>query len=132
MRPDRLIRDYFGTQLFITTSGHFSTPALLCAMTEISSDSIMFSIDYPFESIPNGCVWWDEFVSRSVAQRDLVRMGRSNALKVLPRLKEGEGSVHGLKEMTVGECRVGGLNVERGEKEYGRYNEEWSRRMEMK
>lgn len=55
MRKDKLVRDYFGEQLFITTSGHFSTPALHCAMGEIGVQSIMFSIDYPFESIPNAC-----------------------------------------------------------------------------
>ena len=49
MRKDKLIRDYFGTQVFITTSGHFSTPALICAMAEVGVDAIMFSIDYPFE-----------------------------------------------------------------------------------
>lgn len=55
MRKDKLVRDYFGDQLFITTSGHFSTPALHCAMGEVGVQSIMFSIDYPFESIPNAC-----------------------------------------------------------------------------
>lgn len=55
MRKDKLVRDYFGEQLFITTSGHFSTPALTLAMVEIGANSIMFSIDYPFESIPNAC-----------------------------------------------------------------------------
>ncbi|KAF2872734.1 hypothetical protein BDV95DRAFT_606319 [Massariosphaeria phaeospora] len=54
MRKDRLVRDYFGTQVFVTTSGHFSTPALLCAVAEIGVEACMFSIDYPFESIPNG------------------------------------------------------------------------------
>ena len=34
MAKDKLVRDYFGTQLFITTSGHFSTPALMCAIQE--------------------------------------------------------------------------------------------------
>ncbi|KAF2018027.1 amidohydrolase 2 [Aaosphaeria arxii CBS 175.79] len=56
MRKDRLVRDYFGTQVFITTSGHFSTPALLCAVAEIGVDACMFSIDYPFESIPNASI----------------------------------------------------------------------------
>jgi 2,3-dihydroxybenzoate decarboxylase len=55
MRKDKLVRDYFGEQLFVTTSGHFSTPALMCAMGEVGVQSIMFSIDYPFESIPNAC-----------------------------------------------------------------------------
>ena len=37
MAKSKLVRDYFGTQLFITTSGHFSTPALMCAVQEIGA-----------------------------------------------------------------------------------------------
>ena len=125
MRKDRLVRDYFGDQVFITTSGHFSTPALLCAMAEIGAQSIMFSIDYPFESIPNGCVWFDEHVP--INQHDLVNIGRNNTLRVLPRLTEGP---HGLKAMTPAECRVGGLRD--GKVTYGMYNEHWSKRLEKK
>ncbi|KAF4539379.1 hypothetical protein BFW01_g9305 [Lasiodiplodia theobromae] len=126
MRKDRLVRDYFGTQLFITTSGHFSTPALLCAMQEIGSHSIMFSIDYPYESIPNGCVWFDEYVP--ISSRDLVDIGRNNALKVLPRLTE---EPHGLKEKGPRDCGVGGLGLRKGyerEVEHGLYNRDWSER----
>jgi 2,3-dihydroxybenzoate decarboxylase len=122
MRKDKLVRDYFGDQVFITTSGHFSTPALVCAMGEIGSQSIMFSIDYPFESIPNACAWWDEHVS--VNQHDLVNMGRNIVLKVLPRLTE---EPHNLKIMTPAECQVGGLRE--GKVTYGMYNEDWSRRL---
>ena len=122
MRKDKLVRDYFGDQVFITTSGHFSTPALICAMGEIGAQSIMFSIDYPFESIPNGCVWWDEHVS--INQHDLVNIGRNNALKVLPRLVEAP---HSLKVMTPVECLAGGLRG--GSVTYGMYNEDWSRRL---
>lgn len=122
MRKDKLVRDYFGEQVFITTSGHFSTPALVCAMGEIGSQSIMFSIDYPFESIPNACAWWDEHVS--VNQHDLVNIGRNNVLKVLPRLTE---EPHNLKTMTPAECQVGGLKE--GKVTYGMYNEDWSRRL---
>jgi 2,3-dihydroxybenzoate decarboxylase len=122
MRKDKLVRDYFGEQVFITTSGHFSTPALVCAMGEIGSQSIMFSIDYPFESIPNACAWWDEHVS--VNQHDLVNIGRNNVLKVLPSLTE---EPHSLKTMTPAECQVGGLKE--GKVTYGMYNEDWSRRL---
>jgi len=48
MAKDKLVRDYFGSQLFITTSGHFSTPALQCAMQEIGSDAIMFCESHHF------------------------------------------------------------------------------------
>ena len=68
MRRDKLVRGYFGDQAFSTTSGHFSTPTLVCAMGEIAVQSIMFSIGYPFEreSIPNWGVWFDEHVSMSI------------------------------------------------------------------
>lgn len=81
MRKDKLIRDYFGDQVFITTSGHFSTPALVCSISEIGSKSIMFSIDYPFESIPNACAWFDEI---QLNQHDLVDIGGNNCLRRFP------------------------------------------------
>lgn len=127
MAKDKLVRDYFGTQLFITTSGHFSTPALLCAMQEIGSGSIMFSIDYPFESIPNGCVWYDDHVP--INGRDLVDIGRNNALRVFNRL----AGLHKAEVKAERSCGVGGLGL-RGSKEveYGLYNKDWSRRLERK
>jgi len=126
MRKDRLVRDYFGTQVFITTSGHFSTPALLCAIAEIGVDACMFSIDYPFESIPNACVWYDEHVRQTLNARDLVKIGRGNALKVFDRLTV---EPHALKEMTPSECGVSGLKTEEGEVEFGLYNKSFEKRL---
>ena len=126
MRKDRLVRDYFGTNVFITTSGHFSTPALLCALQEIGGDAIMFSIDYPFESIPNACVWFDEYVEKSINGTDLVKIGRGNALNVFERLTKG---LHGLSENSPSRCGVGGLSAEDGEVEYGLYNRNWDQRL---
>ncbi|KAH8889386.1 hypothetical protein GQ53DRAFT_870573 [Thozetella sp. PMI_491] len=128
MAKDKLIRDYFGSQLFITTSGHFSTPALMCAIQEIGVRSVMFSIDYPFESIPNGSVWFDEHVPINAS--DLVDIGRNNALRVFKRLG---GGIHGLKEKTPRECATGGLGLKRGDEgaaEFGLYNKDWSKRLE--
>ncbi|KAK5652540.1 hypothetical protein OQA88_10446 [Cercophora sp. LCS_1] len=130
MAKDKLVRDYFGTQLFITTSGHFSTPALLCAMQEIGKESIMFSIDYPFESIPNGCVWFDDHVS--ISNKDLVDIGRNNALRVFKRLAAWP---HALQERGPRECMVGGLGLRKGtegEVEYGLYNKSWNTRLERR
>jgi 2,3-dihydroxybenzoate decarboxylase len=122
MRKDKLVRDYFGSQVFITTSGHFSTPALMCAISEIGAQSIMFSIDYPFESIPNGCAWWDEHVPLN--QHDLVNIGRNNCIQLFDRLSKAP---HNLRIKTPWECGVGGLRG--GEVTYGMYNNHWSRRL---
>lgn len=126
MSKERLVRDYFGTQLFITTSGNFSTPALLCAMQELGAGAVLFSIDYPFESVANGCVWFDEHVP--VSSRDLVDIGRNNALGVFTRLT---GWPHALERLRPVECGVGGLGQKRGvegEVEFGLYNKSWGRR----
>lgn len=129
MAKHKLVRDYFGDQVFITTSGHFSTPALLCAMQEVGARSVMFAIDYPFESIPNGSVWFDDHVP--ISGRDQVDIGRNNALKVFPRLMTGP---HQLKEMSPSQCAVGGLGLkgDKEEVEYGLYNKHWSNRLERK
>lgn len=41
-------RDYFSKHFWITTSGNFSNPALLCCVMEMGIDRILFSVDYPF------------------------------------------------------------------------------------
>jgi predicted TIM-barrel fold metal-dependent hydrolase len=41
-------RDTFREHFWITTSGNFSTPALLCSVMEMGADRILFSVDYPF------------------------------------------------------------------------------------
>ncbi len=52
-------RDTFREHFWITTSGNFSTPALLCCVLELGVDRILFSIDYPFVDNPPGVAWMD-------------------------------------------------------------------------
>jgi len=47
---ERLPSEYFGRNIFITTSGVFSPSALAGAVMAIGEDSVLFSIDYPYES----------------------------------------------------------------------------------
>lgn len=44
-------RELFTSHFYITTSGFFSDPALLCCIQEMGTDRILFAIDYPF--VPN-------------------------------------------------------------------------------
>jgi len=44
-------RDMFCQHFWITTSGNFSNPALLCSVMELGIDRILFSVDWPF--VPN-------------------------------------------------------------------------------
>ena len=59
------LRHYFAHNIYITTSGWYSTPGtspldelmnqliacigLICAMTELGASRCMFAIDYPYE-----------------------------------------------------------------------------------
>jgi predicted TIM-barrel fold metal-dependent hydrolase len=74
------VRYYFSKNIWITTSGHFSTTALQNAISEIGVDRIMFSIDHPYEDIEEGSDWWD---GAPINPNDKVRMGRNTAIDVL-------------------------------------------------
>ena len=52
-------REAFCGHFYITTSGNFSNPALLCCVMEMGIDRILFAIDYPFVPNPPGTRWMD-------------------------------------------------------------------------
>jgi gamma-resorcylate decarboxylase len=73
------IGDYFRANFHLTTSGNFHTPTLLCAMSEIGADRVMFSTDWPFENIDHAADWFD---NAKIDEADRMKIGRSNALKL--------------------------------------------------
>jgi 2,3-dihydroxybenzoate decarboxylase len=77
--------DYFRANFHVTTSGNFSTPALMNAIAEIGVERVMFSADYPFEDISHAADW---FAAVPLSGGDRRRIGRTNAVKLF-RLKEG-------------------------------------------
>jgi 2,3-dihydroxybenzoate decarboxylase len=70
---------YFRKHFHLTTSGNFSTPALVNAMTEMGADRVMFSVDWPFEGVAEGCEWFDK---AQIGEADRARIGRDNAIKL--------------------------------------------------
>jgi 2,3-dihydroxybenzoate decarboxylase len=52
-------RDIFCKNFYVTTSGFFSNPALLCCVMEMGIDRILFSVDYPFVENTLGTKWLD-------------------------------------------------------------------------
>jgi len=52
-------RDVFCRNFWITTSGNFSNPALLCCAMEMGVDRILFAIDWPFVPNPPGTRWME-------------------------------------------------------------------------
>jgi predicted TIM-barrel fold metal-dependent hydrolase len=55
--PMKNFREVFNSHFYVTTSGFFSDPALLCCVQEMGIDRIMFSIDWPFASNMTGVAW---------------------------------------------------------------------------
>ena len=47
-------RDIFCKNFYVTTSGFFSNPALLCCVMEMGVDHILFAVDWPFVMNPPG------------------------------------------------------------------------------
>jgi predicted TIM-barrel fold metal-dependent hydrolase len=53
-------RQQFCQHFHVTTSGNFSTPALICTMLELGIDRIMFSVDYPYVVNRDGMNWIEQ------------------------------------------------------------------------
>jgi 2,3-dihydroxybenzoate decarboxylase len=73
-------REQFSRHFHITTSGNFSTPALLCSMMELGVDRILFSVDWPF--VPNvpGTKWMSEV---QLSAEDKLKILSGNARRLL-------------------------------------------------
>ena len=76
---------YFRKHFHLTTSGNFSTPALVNAVSEMGADRVMFSVDWPFEDVGEGCVWFDK---AQIGEAERRKIGRDNAAKLF-KLKLG-------------------------------------------
>jgi predicted TIM-barrel fold metal-dependent hydrolase len=74
------IRELFCKHFWITTSGNFSNPALLCSVMEMGVDRIIYSVDWPYVMNTPGSEWM-EGVPLSQEDRDKILHG--NAKKLL-------------------------------------------------
>jgi predicted TIM-barrel fold metal-dependent hydrolase len=52
-------RDVFCNNFYVTTSGNFSNPALLCCVMEMGIDRILFAVDWPFVMNPPATKWME-------------------------------------------------------------------------
>ena len=86
--------EYFRTNISVTTSGVFSMEPLLCAVSALGEDNVMFSIDYPFEDSAGAC----EFIGNAPISEDLrAKLCYRNAASKLklPIKLSGAGGVAG-------------------------------------
>ncbi len=73
-------REQFSRHFYITTSGNFSTPALLCSMMELGVDRILFSVDWPFVQNVPGTRWMSEL---QLSAEDKTKILSGNAKRLL-------------------------------------------------
>ena len=74
----RPLTDYFQDNFWVTTSGQFYLPAMLCAMASVGTDHIMFATDYPFEKVCDACEWFDAL---QISPADKRKIGREAAIE---------------------------------------------------
>jgi 2,3-dihydroxybenzoate decarboxylase len=73
-------RDIFCNNYYITTSGNFSNPALLCAVMEMGVDHILFAVDWPFVMNPPGTTWMETV---PLSDHDKAKILSGNAKRLL-------------------------------------------------
>jgi predicted TIM-barrel fold metal-dependent hydrolase len=78
--PMKTFRQYFTRHFYVTTSGFFSNPALLCCVQEIGIDRILFSVDWPFASNSAATAWFERI---SLSQEEKRKILYGNAQRLL-------------------------------------------------
>lgn len=73
-------RDIFSKNFYVTTSGFFSNPALLCCVMEMGVDHVLFAVDWPFVPNPPGVEWMKDV---PLCDEDKVKILSGNAKRLL-------------------------------------------------
>jgi len=75
----RRVAAYFHTNFYVTTSGYFTDPPLLCALMVLGADRIIFSVDYPYSANVAARAFLDR-APVSPADRDKIAHGNAERL----------------------------------------------------
>jgi 2,3-dihydroxybenzoate decarboxylase len=73
-------RDVFCHNFYITTSGNFSDPALLCCTMEMGVDRILFAVDWPFVANKPGTQWLERV---PLCDEDKAKIASGNVKRLL-------------------------------------------------
>jgi 2,3-dihydroxybenzoate decarboxylase len=73
-------RDVFTSNFYVTTSGFFSDPALLCCVMEMGVDRILFAVDWPFVANKPATEWMGRV---PLCAEDRAKILGGNAKKLL-------------------------------------------------
>lgn len=87
---DKPLTHYFQHNFYVTTSGNFHTPTLNATLAEMGVDRVLYSSDYPYESMREASDWFDNAV---ISDNDRLRIGYTNARRLFPRIPARIGAV---------------------------------------
>jgi predicted TIM-barrel fold metal-dependent hydrolase len=73
-------RDIFCNNFYVTTSGFFSNPAVLCCVMELGIDRILFAVDWPFVMNPPAVRWMEAV---PLCDEDKAKILSGNAKRLL-------------------------------------------------
>lgn len=71
---------YLRENFYATTAGHFRTQAFIDALLEMGPDRLLFSVDYPYETMEEQAGWFD---SLPISETDRRKIARTNAMRLL-------------------------------------------------
>lgn len=77
MPAQKPLPEYLNENIWVTTSGQFTLPPLICTMMQMGADRIMFATDYPFEEISDACTWFDAL---QISEPDKQKIARDTAI----------------------------------------------------
>lgn len=75
----RRVTEYFNENFLVTTSGHFDSLALGYAIETIGADRVLFSVDYPYETMEDAAQWFD---TAPLNHNDARKIGHENAARI--------------------------------------------------
>lgn len=70
---------YLSNNFYLTTAGHFHTKGLLDSISEVGVERMLFSADYPYESMHTASTWFDNAL---ISDNDRIKIGRENAVRL--------------------------------------------------
>jgi len=80
MMAKKTLYEYFQENIWITTSGQFSTLVLQFCVNLVGADRILYSVDYPYECYHDAANWFDNV---NLNTRDKLKIARENAKNLL-------------------------------------------------
>ena len=76
----KTVAEVMHENVWVTTSGNFSAPALRCTVDILGIDRVMFSVDWPYESNKIAVAFLENL---DLAAEDLEKLAHGNAERLL-------------------------------------------------